>query len=348
MPNKSEEQKVAEAEVDRFRKALGPFVVAAESTRMAMAFTDAKEPDNPIIFANASFLSLTGYDLQEVLGESFTSLMARGSDPQALANVVAAFDGRCDFDPTIHYRRKDGSEFWASMFISPVPDEHGDVVQNFVSLVDLTKHQQGQIHSQMLIAELNHRVKNTLSTVQSIARQTLRNASVPDVVLESVESRLVALARSHDLLTSAGWEDVGLLDLVNTALEPFAGTDGQPARFVVTGENVRLSPKTTLALGIAIHELATNAVKYGALSNEAGTILIAWTRGRSPDNIGLHFCWEEKNGPPVIRPSHKGFGSQVIERGLAHELEATVHIDYQPAGMVYMIAMPVLQAAPDG
>ena len=173
MPNKSDEQKDAEAEVEGFRKALGPFVVAAESTRMAMAFTDAKEPDNPIIFANASFLSLTGYDRQEILGQSFNSLLARGCNAQALAHVEAGFGGRSDGDPVIQYRRKDGSEFWASIFISPVPDGHGEVVQNFVSLVDVTRHHQAKIHAEMLIAELNHRVKNTLSTVQSIAKQAL-------------------------------------------------------------------------------------------------------------------------------------------------------------------------------
>src|SRR5687767_12540402 len=108
VPNKSVEQKVAEAEVEGFRKALGPFVVAAESTRMAMVFTDAKEPDNPIIFANASFLTLTGYDRQEVLGRSFNSLLTCGSNAEALAQVEAAFAGCSAGDPEFHYRRKCG------------------------------------------------------------------------------------------------------------------------------------------------------------------------------------------------------------------------------------------------
>ena len=109
--NKSGEQKAAEAEVESFQKDLGPFVVAAETTRMAMVFTDAKEPGNPIIFANDSFLSLTGYDQEEVLGQSFNFLMARGADPEALAAIEAAFEGRSDCHPEIRYRRKDGSLF---------------------------------------------------------------------------------------------------------------------------------------------------------------------------------------------------------------------------------------------
>jgi PAS domain S-box-containing protein len=137
--SKSEEQKVAESEVDSFRKDLGPFVVAAETTRMAMVFTDAREPGHPIIFANDAFLSLTGYDREEVLGHSFNFLMARGADPKALAQVEAAFDDSPGDGSEIRYRRKDGSMFWAALFISPVRDETGEVVQHFASFVDLTR-----------------------------------------------------------------------------------------------------------------------------------------------------------------------------------------------------------------
>jgi PAS domain S-box-containing protein len=120
--NKSKEQQVAEADVEDHRKDLGPFVVAAETTRMAMAFTDAKEPDNPIVFANDSFLSLTGFDRTEILGRSLNSLLARGADPEGTARVSAACKGSPDTDPEVHYRRKDGTDFWASVFVSPVWD----------------------------------------------------------------------------------------------------------------------------------------------------------------------------------------------------------------------------------
>ena len=241
---------------------------------MAMVFTDAKEPGHPIIFANDAFLSLTGYDRKEVLGQSFNFLMARGADPKALAQVEAAFEGGADRGSEIRYRRKDGSVFWAALFISPVRDESGDVVQHFASFVDLTKQKQEQAQSTMLIDELNHRVKNTLSTVQSIVWQALRRGSDPKVIRESIESRLFALSRSHDLLTRENWAGAGLLDLVNEAMEPFGVANGRTERFVITGKNIRLPPNATLALGIAFHELATNAVKYGAFSNETGSILL--------------------------------------------------------------------------
>lgn len=126
------------------------------------------------------------------------------------------------------------------------------------------------------------RVKNTLSTVQSITSQALRNSSEPEVIRDAIESRLFALSRSHDLLTRENWEGAGLLDLVNEALEPFGTTDGRVERFAVVGENIRLLPKAALALGIAFHELATNAVKYGACSNETGTIGIRGDRTETP------------------------------------------------------------------
>jgi PAS domain S-box-containing protein len=341
---KSVEQKHAEAEVESFRKDLGPFVVAAETTRMPMVFTDAKEADNPIIFANDAFLSLSGYDRKEVLGQSFNFLMARGAEPTALAQVEAAFGGSSDSDPEIHCRRKDGTEFWAAVFVNPVRDETGSVVQHFASLVDLSKHKQAQAEAMTLIEELNHRVKNTLSTVQSIVWQAFRNSSDAEVIREGIEARLFALSRSHDLLARENWKSAGLVDVVNAALEPF-GVAGRAERIVITGEDIRLPPKVILALGIALHELATNAVKYGAFSNAAGSILIAWTIEPKPEGDRLMLRWQEKDGPPVALPSRKGFGSQVIERGLSHELEGSTHLDYEPEGVVCTINIPAPRGA---
>ena len=147
-----------------------------------------------------------------------------------------------DHSSEVRYRRKDGSEFWAALFISPVRDESGDVVQHFASFIDLTRHKEEQAQSRMLIDELNHRVKNTLSTVQSIVAQALRNASDPEVIRESIESRLFAVpvARPADPRELG---KRGLHDMVNAALEPFGVANGRSERFKVTGENIRLPPK---------------------------------------------------------------------------------------------------------
>jgi PAS domain S-box-containing protein len=345
--NKSEEQKDAEADVKRFEDDLGPFVVAAESTRMAMLFADAKEPDYPIIFANDSFLSLTGYDRKEVLGQSFNFFMARRADAEALAEVETEFQDNAESGTEIRYRRKNGSEFWAALFINPVRDKGGDIVQYFASFVDLTSHKEEQAQSRKLIGELNHRVKNTLATVQSIVWQALRSATDPAVARDAIESRLLALSRSHDLLTKENWESAGLVDVLNHALEPFAVADGRAERIVINGKDIRFPPKAALALGIAFNELATNAVKYGAFSNRVGSILIEWKIEPTPQGDRLVLCWQEKDGPPVTPPSRKGFGSRVIESGLAFELEGAVRLDYRPDGLVCTMNIPAPRVACD-
>lgn len=336
---KDQEQKVAEAEVEEFAEDLGPFVIAAETTRMPMVFTDAKKPDNPIIFANDAFLKLTGYDRDELLAQDFNFLLARPTDRLDLDQIEEAFATGED-NTEVRYRHKDGSKFCATIFANPVRDENGEVVQHFVSLVDTTRHERARENAAMLIDELNHRVKNTLATVQSIVTQAVRNSSDPEIVQESIEMRIAALSRSHDLLGREKWDGAGLRDLVHEALAPFSVTEGRAERFAIEGENIRLSPKATLALGIAFNELATNAVKYGAFSNEAGTISIDWTIVHEPEGRWLCLHWRERGGPPVTPPTRKGFGSRVIEQGLAHELDGRVKLDYEPGGIICTIDVP--------
>lgn len=340
-------QKAAEAEVDHFRDDLGPFVVAAETTRMPMVFTDAKKPDHPIIFANDAFLELTGYDRDELLAQSFGFLLQPGADRGELDEIEASFAGKKD-DAEVRYRHKDGSEFYATIFVNPVKDEDGKVVQHFASLVDTTRHRRARENAAMLIDELNHRVKNTLATVQSIVTQAVRNSSDPQIVRESIETRIAALSRSHDLLGREKWDGAGLRDVVHEALAPFRVTEGRAERFTIEGKNIRLSPKAALALGIAFNELATNAVKYGAFSNEAGAISIKWTLENQPDGRWLCLHWREKDGPTVTPPTRKGFGSRVIEQGLAHELEGKVRLDYPAEGIICTIFVPAPQAVLDG
>lgn len=336
---KSEKQLGAEAEVKDFKDELGPFVVAAERTRMAMVFTDAKAEGNPIIFANDSFLALTGYPREEVLGQTFNFMMATMGDAEALALIQLEFEGETLDGSEVHYRRKDGGDFWATVFISPVHDEAGEIVQYFASFADVTKHKQELLQSRMLIDELNHRVKNTLATVQSIVFQALRTASAdPGSIHQAIESRLLALSRSHDLLTREDWKSAGLRDIINDALEPFTASGS--GRVVLHGSNVRFAPKAALALGIAFNELATNAAKYGALSVDAGTVDIKWTLKATTTGRRLMLVWREEGGPVVVAPTRKGFGTRVIERGLAHELEGQASLDYRKDGLVVTLEIP--------
>ena len=345
---KDAEQIVAEAEVEEDKDETSPFVVAAESTRMPMVFTDAGEPDNPIIFANDSFLRLTGYDRDEVLAQRFNFMLASPVSDSVKRQIEACFEPGDDDSPEIHCRRKDGSEFWATLFANPVKDEHGDVVQHFVSLAETTRYKIAQRHAALLIDELNHRVKNTLATVQSIVSQAVRNSADPAIVRESIETRIAVLSRSHDMLGREKWDGAGLRDLVVESLAPFSTPAGRAERFTIEGENIKLSPKAVLALGIAFNELATNAVKYGAFSNDAGTIAIDWKLDDRADGRWLCLHWREQNGPPVLPPTRKGFGTRVIEQGLAHELEGKVGLDYAPDGVVCTVYVPAPRVILDG
>jgi len=344
MPNKdgkSGQQKAAEADVESFRKALGPFVVAADTTRMPMIFTDAKASGDPIIFANESFLSLTGYDREEVLGQRFNFLMAPDADPEALAKVEEAFEAGSHLDAEICYRRKDDSVFWAAVWVSPVRNENGDIVQHFASFVDLTQHKLEKDRLRFLLDELNHRTQNTLATVQAIAVQTLHGVADKDVV-DAFEGRILALSTAHGLLGHESWDGVNLRAVIEQILQPFGLHDRRVVRFVIQGDDVRLPPKTALTLAMVFHELATNAAKYGALSDDAaGRIDIAWRLEPTSQGDRMRLRWQERGGPPVAPPSRKGFGSRLIEHGLARELDGEVRLDYEPEGVGCQIVMPV-------
>jgi two-component sensor histidine kinase len=191
----------------------------------------------------------------------------------------------------------------------------------------------------LLIDELNHRVKNTLTTVQSIASQTLRNAPDVNHASSAIESRLIALSQVHNVLTDRSWADVGLHDIVAQAVEPYRSRGED--RIHVQGPPIQVPPRMALALAMALQELVTNAVKYGALSNGLGHIRVHWNLigANVPDRLRL--IWEEMGGPPVHEPARRGFGTRLIERSLAHDLNGDVRIEFAPTGVRCSVDAPL-------
>ena len=180
----------------------------------------------------------------------------------------------------------------------------------------------------LMVNELNHRVKNTLASVQSIASQTLRSASTMPDARNTLNARLSAMAGAHDILTRESWEGANLIDIVETAIGPYAGT----GRIDISGPVVRLSPKAALAFSLTFHELCTNASKYGALSAADGKVEVHWSlAGRT-----LHLDWVETGGPPVREPAHRGFGTRMI-LGLGRELSGMANMAFTEAGLRCMI-----------
>jgi len=183
-------------------------------------------------------------------------------------------------------------------------------------------------HQNLLLDELNHRVKNTLATVQAMATQTLKG--VEPGPRDTFLARLFALSSQHDLLTLDNWEGASFEGVLRRALRPWR--EQGRARFKVEGPAIHLDTKRALALGMAFHELATNAAKYGALSNASGVVKVSWTL--EPGGKLLRLRWEEQGGPQVSRPSHRGFGLRLIEHGLGLEISGTVTMDFREEGLV--------------
>ena len=217
----------------------------------------------------------------------------------------------------------------------PLPGKSFGVVCYFR---DISAQVRAAQQRELLINELNHRVKNTLATVQSFAAQTLKGAMVPASVNEVLEARLLSLARAHDVLTQQNWEGADLRSIVVKALSPFMA-DGRD--FDIDGPGVNLLPKAALAIAMALHELATNAVKYGALSKRSGRASVRWTINTETGEPCLAFAWTETGGPLVGLPSRKGFGSRLIERGLAGELGGEAKIAFHETGVVCSIRAPL-------
>jgi PAS domain S-box-containing protein len=236
-------------------------------------------------------------------------------------------------------REPDGSpeERFLDFIYQPMKDAQGRVIGIFSEAIDITEHKRALDHQGLLINELNHRVKNTLATVQSIAFQSLKHSQTVEHAHERIENRLIALSRVHDVLTQESWDSAELRTIVHQAISPFESVDLQ--RFAISGPAIKLPPQQVLPLSMAVHELLTNALKYGALSVPSGWISISWDI--APDGKTLSLRWDENGGPPVKAPSKRGFGTRLIERGLAQELGGAVTIEFDPSGVICAITIPL-------
>lgn len=299
-----------------------------------------------IYWYNKRWFEFTGTTLEEMQGWGWRKVHHPDHVDRVVEKIARCFETGEPWEDTFPLRGKDGTYRWFLSRALPIRDHRGHVVRWFGTNTDITERLQSEEHRDLLIDELNHRVKNTLVTVQSIVAQALRGSSAEAQIREAIESRLVSLSRAHDLLTRENWESARLHDVVIEALAPFRSSNidrklNARKRFDMRGPELRLRPKAALALGMAFHELATNAVKYGALSNATGSIRIAWV-----DRDGhLRLRWKERGGPPVAPPTRSGFGTRLIDRGLGRELGGLVFHRYEPDGVVCQIEIPYTRGA---
>ncbi len=200
----------------------------------------------------------------------------------------------------------------------------------------LAARQAAEAHARMLADELKHRIKNSLAIVSAMAALTFREGKPMAEAMEAFSGRLEAMALAQDVLTSSGSDGASLTDLVSQALEPYR-LDALPDRIVISGPEVWIAGRMTTTLLMALHELATNAVKYGALSVDTGRLAVGWSVEAAPVSR-LHLVWRERGGPQVTPPKRRGFGSRLIERSLATELAGSARIGFEPEGVVCEIS----------
>jgi len=284
---------------------------------------------------------ILGHAAEEIVGRSAAAVFTpedRAAGRLAEEMRLALGEG-CGDDERWHLR-KDGTRFWASGLMVPLRDGAGGVRGFLKILSDRTERRRAEERRALLVAELNHRVKNTLATVQSLSEQTLKSSPGPGEFAPAFRGRLMALARAHDLLTQEDWEGATLGNVVQAALAPWlGGADG--GRIDVGGPHVRLAPRQALALSMAVHELATNAAKHGALSAPGGRVSLAWRREGAAIAVG----WVEAGGPPVRPPKRRGFGTRLLGRSLSAELGGAVELDFAPEGVRCAARLPLLTGA---
>jgi len=255
----------------------------------------------------------------------------------AVGHALATGEG---FELEWRAMRPDGTFRWKQTRARAFAEDDGRVARLAGTDIDITERKAFERHQSLLVAELNHRVKNTLATVQAIAELGLRQGVSPEIFAEAFRQRLTALARAHDLLSHTAWEGADLGDTARQVLSPF-GAD--TPRIALDGPTLRLAPNVAVALSMGINELATNAAKYGALSTPRGRVAVTWRlEPESDSEVAPHLVieWRESGGPAVAPPQRKGFGSRLIERGLAHELAADIHLEYPTTGVTCRIRLP--------
>ncbi|HEY6834699.1 MAG TPA: HWE histidine kinase domain-containing protein [Pseudolabrys sp.] len=230
---------------------------------------------------------------------------------------------------------------WHDLHIEPLRNDTGDIVGLTSASVDVTERKEGEAHLRLLLRELTHRSKNLLAVIQAMARQTANHAGSIDSFLHQFGARLQALAASHDLLVRESWYGASLNELVRSQLSAYIANDGK--QIAIDGPPVALKPEAAQNLGLALHELAVNAARFGSLSVPSGRVSITWDRHENSGGQSLVLDWREELGPKVKSRRKKGFGSMVIERNLARALDAEVTLDFDPDGLRCHIVIPASQ-----
>lgn len=299
--------------------------------------------DQVFTFVNGAYQQLIGHRpvIGKPLAEALPEVVEQGF-PELLRKVMSRGEPYiAEAAPVMLRRTPDGDleERFLDFIYQPMRDESGRARGVFVEGSDVTQRVRAEQQQKLLLDELNHRVKNSLATVQSIAAQTKRASADLETFNKAFQSRLMALSATHNLLTAANWGNASLRDVLAVEAQPHG-----PERYRLEGPNVILSPSETLTLGLVFHELTTNAAKYGALSSAGGRVEVTWSVDRSGAAPVLDLDWVEMGGPKVEPPARQGFGSRLIERSFRGEIPGAAALSFLSDGLRCKVRLPLAVA----
>lgn len=306
-----------------------------ESAQIAAVFLDRHLAIRSYTPAATAIFSLVPGDH----GRAITDVAHQLEDVDLPQDVRRVLDEHTPLERPVRLR---GGKVFHLMRILPyrTTDERMDGL--LITFVNVTEVVAAEEQQRMLVAELNHRVRNMLQVVIGLANQTLRRSADVKQFETAFMGRMQSLARAYELVSRGGWREVRITELLRTQLEPFAAEGN---RYSVEGENVLLTASAALALGLVLCELATNATKHGALSVPDGRVDVAWRLEPRADGLSaLVFTWRERNGPAVSEPARRGFGSELLQRQLRYELNGNATMDFHPDGLRVELELPAKSA----
>lgn len=281
---------------------------------------------------------VAGLTIEDIVGRTDDDILTDEGRTAAILLKRQALETGTVQDGEVALSFLGGPTRWFDLHIDPLRDVSGEITGLVGTAVDITHRKEDEAHLRLLLHELTHRSKNLLAVIQAMARQTARHADSLTQFLTQFDARLQALAVSHDLLIEEGWHGASLGGLVQLQLKPLL--ENRHAQVSIAGPTILLKPEAAQALGMALHELASNASRYGALSVPDGKLAVGWRRVACADGDSVEFTWTESGGPPVRAPTARRFGRMMIERNLAHAVGGGVKLTFPADGVRCDITIP--------
>lgn len=290
-------------------------------------------PDGHIFWYNRRWYDFTGTTLEDMEGWGWRSVQHPDHIKRVVSNWRTSLEGGTAWEDTFPLKGSNGEYRWFLTRAMPVRNEAGEITLWFGTNTDITEQREQAEQIRLLLLEVNHRSKNMLSTVQALARRSVSN---DPAFIERFQDRVRSLALNQDILVSREWRDVPLEELARLQLHFVADAPGE---FIIDGPRISLSPRAAETFGMALHELATNALKYGSLSVDNGTVRLVWTVDRESGRFAI--TWRENGGPAVVEPQRKGFGHVLIAEMPRRLFDAEVELDYASAGVRWALTCPL-------